>query len=155
MPSRRDLITMTEAEIGAFLDEERTITVASINADGTPHLTAMWFAYLEGTIRFWTFAKSQKVVNLRRDPRASVLCEAGETYEELRGVSITGPVDVIDDRDQVLAFGMAVHARYWGETGDEAETRAAVEAIGAKRALVVVHPERIATWDHRKLGGTY
>lgn len=155
MPSRRDQIVMTPAEIDVFLDEERTITVASINADGTPHLTAMWFAYIDDTIRFWTFGKSQKVMNLRRDPRATVLCEAGETYEELRGVSITGGVEVVDDFERVMEFGMAVHGRYWGPITDEAETRAAVEKIGAKRALIIVHADKIASWDHRKLGGTY
>jgi len=155
MPSRRDQITMTPEEITAFLNEERTITVGSINADGTPHLTAMWFAYIDDTIRFWTFAKSQKVVNLRRDPRATVLCEAGETYEELRGVSMTGPVEVVDDHDRVIEFGFAVHERYWGNSGDPDETREAVEKIGAKRVLVVLTPQKIASWDHRKLGGTY
>lgn len=155
MPSRRDQITMSPAEIATFLDEERTITVASINADGTPHLTAMWFAYVDGTVRFWTFAKSQKVMNLRRDPRATILCEAGDTYAQLRGVSMTGAVEVIDDPERIMEFGRLVYERYWGEAGSEAETRAAVAKIGAKRVLIVLTPEKTATWDHRKLGGTY
>lgn len=147
---------MTADEARAFLEAERTITVATINADGTPHLTAMWFGVNpDGEIEFWTYAKSQKVVNLERDPRITVMAEAGTTYDELRGVSVAGRAEIVADRERVIAFGMGVNDRYWGPSPDPEALRTAVEAIGAKRVLVVVHPETVTSWDHRKLGGGY
>lgn len=152
--SRRDQIRMTPEEIAAFLDEVRTLQVASINADGTPHLVAMWFARHGDDLAFWTYGKSQKVVNLRRDPRLTVMAERGEKYEELQGVSITGTARLIDDLDEVLRFGEAVYERYWGPITDDA-VREGVRMMGAKRVLVVVQPEKVVSWDHAKLGGGY
>jgi len=147
---------MTPAEIAEFLEAERTITVATINADGTPHLTAMWFGVNEaGDVEFWTYRKSQKIVNLRRDPRLTVMAESGDSYDQLRGVSISGRAAIIEDHEQVIEFGMRVNDRYWGDSPDPAAMREAVEVIGAKRVLVVVRPEKVASWDHRKLGGGY
>ena len=85
---------MTTDEMHAFLDEGRDLQVASINADGTPHLVTMWYLREGDDLLFWTYAKSQKVVNVRRDPRATVLVATGERYEELKGVSINGSVTV-------------------------------------------------------------
>src|SRR6478752_4157511 len=107
--SRRDQILMTTDEMHAFLDEGRDLQVASINADGTPHLVTMWYLRDGDDLLFWTYAKSQKVVNVRRDPRATVLVASGEKYEELKGVSINGSTTVVDDLDEVLAFGERVY----------------------------------------------
>ena len=97
MAGRRDQITMTSGEIEAFLEAERTLQVASINGDGTPHLVAMWYGRHGGELAFWTYAKSQKVVNLRRDPRLTVMVETGTKYEELKGVTIYGRARIIED----------------------------------------------------------
>ena len=86
--SRRDQIKMSEAEVEAFLEEQRTMSIATIGRDGRPHVIAMWYAFLDGVPSFWTFAKSQKVVNLRRDPRITCMVEAGDTYDQLRGVEL-------------------------------------------------------------------
>src|SRR5690242_19896359 len=131
MAGRRDQITMTPAEIEAFLDSERTMQVASINADGTPHLVAMWFARYGGELVFWTYAKSQKVVNLRRDPRLTVMVESGEKYGELKGVTIYGTARIVEDLDEVFAFGDVVYQRYWGTVDQDR-----VRAMGSKRVLV-------------------
>ncbi len=152
--SRRDQIVMSEEEMASFLDERRTLHVASINADGSPHLVPMWFARHDAALAFWTYGKSQKVVNLRRDPRLTVMAEAGEQYEELRGVSIAGRARIVDDRDEVLRFGEKVFERYWGPITDDAVLDG-VRAMGAKRVLVVVEPEKVTSWDHRKLTGAY
>lgn len=153
--SRRDQIRMTEDEVRAFLDEHKTLQVASINRDGTPHLVAMWYGLLDdGDLAFWTYGKSQKVLNLRRDPRLTCLVEDGEKYEELRGVSISGTGVVSEDRDTVMRVGEAVYARYNAGTLDDA-AREGIEYAGAKRVAVTVRPEKIVSWDHRKLGGTY
>ena len=152
--SRRDQIRMTDDEMESFLAEARTLQVASINADGTPHLVPMWFARHGDHLAFWTYGKSQKIVNLRRDPRITVMAEAGKQYEELRGVSISGRARLVDDLDEVLRFGEAIYERYWGPITDDA-IRMGVRAMGAKRVLVVVEPEKTVSWDHSKLGGGY
>ena len=127
--SRRDQIRMTDDEVAAYLDGAHTLQVATINADGTPHLAAMFYAVVDGRIGFWTYGKSQKVVNLRRDPRLTVMVETGHAYAELKGVSITGRASVVEDRDQVVAFGEALYPRYFGELNEAA--RAGVAATGA------------------------
>ena len=149
MPSQRERIRMTDAEAAEFLATERTVQVASIGPDGAPHLVPMWFAVIDGRIAFWTFAKSQKTLNLRRDPRLTCLVEAGETYGELRGVSITGRAEIVEDYDTVFDVGTAVYARY---TGDVTHTsKPGIEAQARKRVAVFVNAEKTASWDHRKL----
>jgi PPOX class probable F420-dependent enzyme len=153
--SRRDQIRMTDDEVRALLDEQRTLQVASINRDGTPHLVAMWYGLLDGgELAFWTYGKSQKVFNLRRDPRVTCLVEAGDTYEELRGVSITGTGVVSEDREAVMRVGEAVYAqRNTGPLDDAA--REGIRYAGAKRVAVTVRADKVVSWDHRKLGGAY
>jgi PPOX class probable F420-dependent enzyme len=152
--SRRDQILMTPDEMRAFLDEGRDLQVASINADGTPHLVTMWYLRDGDDLTFWTYAKSQKVVNVRRDPRATVLVATGEKYEELKGVSITGTATVVDDLDEVLAFGEQVYAKYWGPIDNDL-VREGVRTMGAKRVVVRVTPVKTTSWDHSKLAGVY
>lgn len=151
--SRRKHITLSDEEIQAFLQEERTLQVATINHDGYPHLVAMWFVLFENKIAFWTYARSQKAVNLRRDPRLTCLAETGVRYEELRGVQIKGQAVIYDDRETVQRFGELIFERYTGPLNEN--TRAMVVAQAAKRIAVVVNPVAVASWDHRKLGGVY
>lgn len=145
---------MTDEEIEAFLEAGRDLQVASINADGTPHLVTMWYAVHDGEVAFWTYAKSQKIVNLRRDPRITVLVATGDKYEELKGVSISGRAELVEDRDEVVRYGEAVYERYWGPLDNDA-VREGVRTMGAKRVVVVVKSEKIVSWDHSKLGGNY
>lgn len=151
--SRRSLITMTPEEIQAFLQEERTLQVATIDHDGYPHLVAMWYVLFESQIAFWTYARSQKAVNLRRDPRLTCLAETGDRYEELRGVQIKGQATIYDDVATVQRFGESIMERYNGPLDDK--IRAMVAAQAPKRIAVVLKPVEIVSWDHRKLGGVY
>lgn len=153
MVSRRDAIRMGDAEIQVFLEAGRDLQVASINADGTPHLVTMWYVVRDGEVAFWTYGKSQKIVNLRRDPRLTVLVATGDRYEELKGVSIVGRAELVGDPDAVLEYGKDVYQRYWGPLNDT--VLAGVRAMSAKRVVVVVKPEKILSWDHSKLGGAY
>ena len=152
--SRRDQIKMTPEEVDAFLDEQRVVVCATNGRDGFPHLMPLWYVVRDGELWAWTFAKSQKVKNLERDARASLQVETGEEYQELRGVMLKCDVEVIRDTDRVRDLGLEIFARYTGgELGDE--VRAMVEKQAAKRvAMRFVERDR-ATWDHRKLGGTY
>ncbi|MGO8949267.1 MAG: pyridoxamine 5'-phosphate oxidase family protein [Ktedonobacterales bacterium] len=151
--SRRQLITLSDEEIQAFLQEERILQVATIGHDGYPHLVAMWFVLFENKIAFWTYARSQKAVNLRRDPRLTCLAETGVRYEELRGVQIKGQAVIYDDLETVQRFGDLIFERYTGPLNEN--THGIVVAQAAKRIAVVVNPVAVASWDHRKLGGVY
>jgi PPOX class probable F420-dependent enzyme len=151
--SRRDQIRMSDEEIRSFLLEQRTLQVATIDHDGWPHLIAMWYVLINDQIVFWTYAKSQKAVNLRRDDRLTCLIETGVLYDELRGVQIKGRAIIKDDRETVQRIGEAIFERNTGPLNDN--TRLLVAAQAAKRVLVFVEPVEIISWDHRKLGGGY
>ncbi|MGZ8752178.1 MAG: pyridoxamine 5'-phosphate oxidase family protein [Acidimicrobiia bacterium] len=153
--SRRDQIKMTDAEIEAFLDAGRDLQVASINADGTPHLVTMWYVVRDGDVAFGTYGKSQKVVNLKRDPRLTVLVATGDAYEELRGVSIAGAAEIIDDPDEVLSYGLQIFEKYWGGGADDELVRAGVQQQALKRVVLLVRADTVVTWDHSKLAGAY
>ena len=148
--NQRSQITLTADEIGELLAGVRSMTMATVGPDGQPHLVAMWFAVLDGDIWFETKAKSQKAVNLRRDPRISGLAEDGDVYGDLRGVAIEGVAEVSEDPELLWRVGVGVWERYHGPYTDEA--RPAVEASVRKRVAVRVRAERIRSWDHRKLG---
>ena len=151
--SRRHLMRMNDEEIGAFLEEQRILQVATIDHDGWPHLIAMWYVLINDQIAFWTYAKSQKVVNLRRDNRLTCLVETGERYDELRGVQIKGRAIISYDRETVQRIGEVIVERYYGSLN--VNTRRMVDAQAAKRVIVFVKPIEIVSWDHRKLEGSY
>jgi PPOX class probable F420-dependent enzyme len=148
--NQRAAIVMTDAEVDELLAGARSATLASLGPDGHPHLVAMWFAVIDGDICFETKAKSQKAVNLRRDPRVSVLVEDGATYGDLRGVEIEGRAEVIDDPDFLWQIGVNVWERYYGPYTDDAKPM--VEGMLNKRVAVRVKADRKRSWDHRKLG---
>ena len=149
--SERGQIQMTVEEVDAFLLEPHTLQVASINPDGAPHLVAMYYAMIDGRISFWTYGRSQKVLNLQRDPRLTVMAEAGRAYSELRGVSVTGKAEISADPEVVASVGEALFPRYFGELDDRA--REGVRHTARKRVAVFVEPSRVVSWDHSKLGG--
>lgn len=151
--SRRDQIRMTDDEVRAFLDGRHTMNVATLGVDGQPHLVAMWYGFLDGAPAFWTYGKSQKVANLRRDPRLTCLVESGEAYHELQGVELVGTGTVLDDRESVLAVGRSVYERYTGPF--EATALPVLEQMGAKRVAVRIEVAKVVSWAHGKLGGTY
>ena len=134
MASRRDQITMSEAEVAAYLDEQRVLNVATIGASGHPHVVAMWYTMLDGRPAFWTFAKSQKVVNIRRDPKITGLVESGDSYNELRGVELVGTARLLDDYDEILDIGLRVAAKYQGDAALERRGQAVHRGPGRASA---------------------
>jgi PPOX class probable F420-dependent enzyme len=148
--NQRASIVLSDDEIAELLAGARSATMATIGPDGQPHLVAMWFAIIDGDICFETKAKSQKAVNLRRDPRISLLVEDGATYEDLRGVSVEGRAEVTDDADLLWRIGVNIWERYYGPYSDDLKPM--VETMLNKRVAVRVRPERTRSWDHRKLG---
>ena len=155
---RRSAITMSDAELGAFLAEERVVTCATIGPNGRPHLMPLWYFVEDKTITSWTFAKSQKVKNLERLPQATLQVEAGAGYQELRGAMIECDVELVRDLGAITAIGRVLAVRYadaGGPTGPSSERDAAVARQAPKRVGLRFHPTRIVTWDHRKLTGGY
>jgi PPOX class probable F420-dependent enzyme len=145
---------MTPEEIEGFLREQRTMSVATVGADGRPHVVAMWYGFIDGAPAFWTYGKSQKIVNLRRDPRLTCMIEDGESYNELRGVELVADAQLIEDPEQVLAFGVQLTERYQGIQVSDA-TMPAIQKSASKRVVVRLDVKKIVSWDHRKLGGVY
>jgi PPOX class probable F420-dependent enzyme len=147
--NQRAAITLTDEEIQDFLAGSRSMTMATVSATGQPHLVAMWFVVIDGDVCFETKAKSQKAVNLRRNPQISCLVEDGVVYEQLRGVAIEGTAEVTDDADLLWQIGVNLFERYYGPYTDD--LKPFVEAMLNKRVAVRVRSERVRSWDHRKL----
>jgi hypothetical protein len=145
---------MSDEEIVTFLNEERIVICATNGKDGFPHLMPLWYVVRDGHVWAWTFAKSQKVKNLERDSRATIQVEAGDSYDQLRGVMMKTSVEVLREVDDVLPLGIEIMGKYAGGQLDDAG-KAAVEAQAVKRVALHFIPEETATWDHRKLGGVY
>ena len=143
---------MSEDEVAALLEEQAKFQLATINPDGTPHLVTMFAGLVDGKIAFWTYRTSQKARNLVRDPRVTCLVEAGTDYSELRGAMIYGSVRVLTDPNDVRYVGSRVVARMT-DLEDDDVIGAVVEQTAAKRHAYVVEPVRVASWDHRRLGG--
>ena len=157
--ARKD-ITMTDAEILEFLGDGTHLQVATIGKDGWPHVAPMWFVVDAGKVVFRSFTKSQKIVNLARDDRITVLLEDGDQYSELRGVMIRGRGRLVTDRAYVLQIYGELAAKY-PMLGDEPvqlgadALEAAFGRFAEKNTAVVVEPEKVISWDHRKIGGGY
>lgn len=155
MAKRRDLIRMTDDEVKAFLDGRRVMNIATHNHDGTIHLVAMWYGFTaDGRPAFETFSKSQKVQNLRRDNRITALVEAGETYDQLQGVELVGTAEVTEDPEVLMPIAMSVVERYMGEVAP-ADREQVATMMAKNRSAVVIDADKVVSWDHTKLGGTY
>ncbi|MER6578102.1 pyridoxamine 5'-phosphate oxidase family protein [Nonomuraea sp. NPDC048881] len=148
--NQRARIAMSDDEVTAFLEGSRKVQLATINPDGTPHLVTMFYGLDEGRIAFWTYGKAQKARNLARDPRVSCLVEAGDDYDQLRGVLVYGVAEQVDDRDRVLAIGMMIARRMTPGVPDDLLTPY-VEQTGRKRIAYVVERTKVVSWDHRRL----
>jgi hypothetical protein len=154
MSSRRAAVTMSDQEVGAFLEAQRTVICATNGRSGWPHLMPLWYLVRDGQIWSWTYAKSQKVRNLERDARATLQVEAGEQYHELRGVMIEAETILHNDLQLCTEFGMELFRRYGGDLGGEGFAEA-VRAQAAKRVVLQFVTQRTASWDHGKLAGVY
>jgi len=147
---QRDVIKMTPEEVEAFIHECRTMTMCTLNHDGSIHAVAMWYGFLDGDVAIETKAKSQKAQNLRRNPTMTCLFEAGDAYEELRGVELVGRAEFVEDHDAMWTLGMSVCDRYVGPYTDE--LRPVVETMLYKRVVLRLKVDRVVSWDHAKLG---
>jgi PPOX class probable F420-dependent enzyme len=150
-------VAMAADAVAEMLDEQRTVTLATIGPDGLPHLAAMWFARDGADLLMWTYGRSQKARNLARDPRATVLAEGGESYDQLRGVCLDCEVARIEDPDETLAVGRRLAGKYQVTPEMDDASREAVDAMlraqATRRVGLRFTVVRSRTWDHRKLTG--
>jgi len=153
--SRRDQIKLSEDEQRELLESGRVVVVSSIGGRGWPHSMPLWYVLRGTEIWIYTYAKSQKVKNLERDPRATLLVETGHEYGELRGIQIEAEAEIHRDLQLVYEVGRELTLRYSGAASLEPDGAEALKAQARKRVAIRFEPRRIASWDHRKLGGTY
>jgi PPOX class probable F420-dependent enzyme len=145
---------MSDEEAADFVADQRVVICATNGPQGYPHLMPLWYVVRDGEVWAWTYARSQKVRNLERDARATLQIEAGDEYQELRGVMIEAHTEIRRDPELIVEFGAELMQRYGaGVTGPESMD--AVRAQAAKRVALQFVPRRVASWDHRKLGGVY
>ncbi|HXE99540.1 MAG TPA: pyridoxamine 5'-phosphate oxidase family protein [Solirubrobacterales bacterium] len=153
--SRRAQITLSEDEQRQLLESERVVVVSSIGVRGWPHSMPLWYVLRGGEIWIYTYAKSQKVKNLERDPRATLLVETGHAYHELRGVEIESEAEIHRDHELVFEVARELTSRYSEGAAVEGEAAEALKAQARKRVAIRFEPKRVASWDHGKLGGVY
>ncbi|CAB4550714.1 unannotated protein [freshwater metagenome] len=146
---------MTDSEIAAYLEEQTILNIASIGPTGHPHMVAMWYVVMDEKVTFWTFGKSQKIVNLRRDKKITGLVESGDTYDQLKGLELVGSATIVEDYDTVLAIGKAVGLKYNGDGAISDAALPFLEAQAKKRLGIQINVEQIVSWDHTKIGGGY
>jgi PPOX class probable F420-dependent enzyme len=147
--NQRAAIRMTDAEVDEFLAGRHTMSWGTINHDGTIHIVAMWYGFLEGCVAIETKTKSQKARNVLRDPRVTCMVEAGDRYEDLRGVELVGRAEVVEEPDRIWTLGVSVFERYQGAYTED--MRPFVEAMLNKRVVIKLLVDRVVSWDHRKL----
>jgi PPOX class probable F420-dependent enzyme len=152
--SRRGQIKFSDAELAAFLQEQRVVVCATNGVSGWPHLMPLWYVIRDGEVWAWTYGKSQKMRNLERDPRATLQIEAGDSYDQLRGAMIEADTEIHRETEVVAKLGAELAERY-GSGALSPEAWEAIRAQAPKRVALRFIPRRTATWDHRKLAGGY
>ncbi|MBV9554108.1 MAG: pyridoxamine 5'-phosphate oxidase family protein [Alphaproteobacteria bacterium] len=146
---RRRQIQLSEAEQHAFLAANRKAALATLDRHGYPHLVAMTFGVKDGVFYMTSYAKAQKVLNIRRDPKVALMIEAGVSYGELKGVMVRGTCEIVE--------GEAAVRDAWAVIAgpDAKPRRRETKDSAAKRVALKVTPTRTVSWDHTKLGGRY
>jgi PPOX class probable F420-dependent enzyme len=154
--STRRAIAMPADEQRAYVAGARTLTLCTHGPNGYPHAVAMWFVVDDdGTVWMTTYRKSQKAVNVRRNPRVALHIESGATYDALKGVLIRGDAVVVEDEQVVYETLRRVHAKMAGAFPDAAGAEDVMRWQARKRVAVRVTPQRVSSWDHSRLGGAY
>jgi len=150
---RRSAIQMTPQERDAFLQQTRTIVLSSIDGRGYPHSVAMWYVMDDGCALMTTYAKSQKALNIRRNPKVALMAESGTTYDTLKGVLVRGRAELSSDVDACVRTLTRIHEKMTGAMPEGVEE--ALKEQARKRVLIKVIAEHVSSWDHSKLGGAY
>ena len=153
MSSLRDKIKMSEEELSSFLQKQISLQIGTINKDGSPHLTTMWYLYDGESFIFHTYTKSQKIINLKRDSRITLLTEAGSQYSDLQGIIVYGNAEIINGKDsleEVIRYMEMVGEKYIKDE-EGAQYIEGMKLQAPKRSVVIVKPSKFISWDHTKL----
>jgi len=151
--SLRDKIKMSEEELSSFLKTQISLQIGTINKDGSPHLTTMWYFYDGESFVFHTYTKSQKIINLKRDSRITLLTEAGSQYSDLQGIIVYGNAEIINGKDsieEVIRYMEMVGEKYIKDE-DGAQYIEGMKLQAPKRSVVIVKPSKFISWDHTKI----
>jgi len=149
--NRRQQIQLSPDEQAALFRERKKAALATIDKDGFPHVVAMNYFARDGAFYMTSYGKAQKVLNVRRNPKVALMVESGDEYAELRGVMIRGHCEILEDQDAVRA---AFEARAEAQA-NPAPVQPGAQASAPKRVVLKIVPEKVVSWDHRKLGGKY
>ena len=144
---------MSKDEMASFLQNQISLQIGTINKDGSPHLTTMWYLYDGDNFIFHTYTKSQKIINLKKDSRITVLTEAGSQYSNLQGVMVYGNAEIIDGKDsieEVIRYMNVVGSKYIKDGGNT-QYLEGMKLQAPKRSIVVIKPSKFISWDHNKL----
>ena len=152
MSNGKTKLAMTDEEVASYLAHQRVINIATLGPTGHPHLVAMWYVMMDGRLRFWTPARSQKIANLRRDSRMTGLIESGDTFMELKGLELVGHGRLIEDFDTLFEIGKQVASHHNGPQALSPGGLEKIEAQAHKRVAVEFEIEKIVSWDHTKIG---
>ena len=153
MSSLRDKIKMSEEELSSFLQKQISLQIGTINKDGSPHLTTMWYLYDGENFIFHTYTKSQKIINLKRDSRITLLTEAGSQYSDLQGIIVYGNAEIINGKDsleEVIRYMEMVGEKYVKDE-EGAQYIEGMKIQAPKRSVVIVKPSKFISWDHTKI----
>ncbi|MEU6403213.1 pyridoxamine 5'-phosphate oxidase family protein [Streptomyces sp. NPDC046985] len=150
VPQRRGRkIMMTPGELDEFLADQRTCRVATVSSGGGPHVSALWFVWDGVSLWLYSVVRSRRWADLRRDPRVAVVVDTGEEYGELRGVELSGAVEVVGEtpRTGELCAELDVPETLF------ARKYAGLEEMlhDGRHAWVRLTPEKTVSWDFRKL----
>lgn len=151
--SLRDKIKMSEEELSSFLQKQISLQIGTINKDGSPHLTTMWYFYDGENFIFHTYTKSQKIINLKRDSRITLLTEAGSQYSDLQGIIVYGNAEIINGKDsleEVIRYMEMVGEKYVKDE-EGAQYIEGMKLQAPKRSVVIVKPSKFISWDHTKI----
>jgi len=151
--SLRDKIKMSEEELSSFLKTQISLQIGTINKDGSPHLTTMWYFYDGESFVFHTYTKSQKIINLQKDPRITLLTEAGSQYSDLQGIIVYGNAEIINGKDsleEVIRYMEMVGEKYIKDE-EGAQYIEGMKLQAPKRSVVIVKPSKFISWDHTKI----
>ena len=152
--NRRAAIAIDDDERRRYLADAKTIILVSIGKDGYPHAVPMWFTIDDdGCVYMTTYGRSQKAVNLRRNPRVALLVESGVQYDQLKGVLIRGTAEVLDDLELCVRVLTRIQSKHLGALAEGVDD--VMRAQARKRVVLKITPDRVASWDHAKLGGVY
>ena len=151
---KRAEIQLSDEERKMYLSTALTIILVTVGRDGYPHAVPMWFLVEEdGSVYMTTYGRSQKVVNVRRNPRVALLVESGVRYDELKGVLIRGDAEVVEDEDLCVRILTRIQTKHMGSLASAVEE--VMRAQARKRVVLKLTPDRVVSWDHQKLGGAY